>query len=345
MLLSKRIEMLQYRKSVLPKLKYLHYHLKQTQSYPKSTHYSSALFDLNKKPIFSLLHTKSIDLDAPITLNHGYIQAVFEPESYYLGAKYLVIEQKDEGFWFSQTLKKIALSALLALMVFMLFGWYALKLFMAPMRNSIQRLDRFIKDTTHELNTPLMTILSNIERLPTLDEKNQKKLKRIHIAAKTLSSLYDDLSFLLLPKTQNRAASPFNLSTLLKERLDYFALFMEQKELILKSTIAEHIYITSQAQAFARIIDNLLSNAIKYNRRQGSITVTLTPNRLEIADSGVGIKKEELDEIFLRYKRFNKSVGGFGIGLHIVWLIAKDLGLDIEVQSQENQGTRFIIRW
>ena len=66
---------------------------------------------------------------------------------------------------------------------------------------------------------------------------------------------------------------------------------------------------------------------------------------LSIEDSGKGIEKENLKTLFERYSRFDKSVGGFGIGLNIVSLIAKEYNLKIDIKSQIDIGTTVEITW
>jgi two-component system OmpR family sensor kinase len=94
-----------------------------------------------------------------------------------------------------------------------------------------------------------------------------------------------------------------------------------------------------------KLIDNLISNAIKYNKIGGFIKVNLKDNILSIEDSGKGIAKEHLKSLFERYSRFDKSVGGFGIGLNIVSLIAKEYDLKIDIKSEVNIGTTVEIKW
>ena len=67
------------------------------------------------------------------------------------------------------------------------------------MRDSLKQMNRFIQDTTHELNTPISTILTNIEMIETFSgEEKSTELKRIEIASKTLSRIYDDLDLFKL---------------------------------------------------------------------------------------------------------------------------------------------------
>ena len=93
------------------------------------------------------------------------------------------------------------------------------------------------------------------------------------------------------------------------------------------------------------MIDNILSNAIKYNKIGGLIRIDVHSKSLSIKDSGVGIEEAKLGLVFERYSRFNTSVGGFGIGLNIVALIAKEYDLHVNISSQLNKGTEVIISW
>ncbi|HEX5623193.1 MAG TPA: ATP-binding protein, partial [Sulfuricurvum sp.] len=91
--------------------------------------------------------------------------------------------------------------------------------------------------------------------------------------------------------------------------------------------------------------DNLLSNAIKYNRMNGTIIIRLEEGRLCIEDNGIGIPSSMISQVFERYARADKSVGGFGIGLHIVAMIAKEYNLTISIESEEKKGTKICVGW
>ena len=92
-------------------------------------------------------------------------------------------------------------------------------------------------------------------------------------------------------------------------------------------------------------MDNLLSNAIKYNKVGGEIIVSVDERSFSVEDSGIGIAKDDISKIKERYKRFNKSSGGFGIGLSIVSSIAKEYNLEIDITSKENIGTKVSVSW
>ena len=267
-------------------------------------------------------------------------------DEFYLGTKYLVIEVKDSGAWRGEIWKNIISYGMVVFILFMLFGLYLAKIFLKPMRDSIVLLDRFIKDTTHELNTPLSAILANIEMMDTsvMVEKNKTKLARINIAAKTVSVLYKDLTYLMLEQEKENSDEEIEIKELIHDRAEYFSVLAQSKHIEFHLDL-EEARITMDRRKFTRVIDNLISNAIKYNKRNGTIGIKAREGILVVWDTGIGINEEEIPFIFDRYMRFNNSEGGFGIGLSIVKKILDEYHISIDVESKEGEGTKMVMRW
>jgi len=264
-----------------------------------------------------------------------------------MGEFYLIFETKDDGLWRVQTLKTSLLFGTILILLLSGVGFLLSRLILRPVNEAIALLDDFIKDTTHELNTPVSAILTNLESIDPneLPMGVQKKLKRIEIASRTISTLYDDLTYLILNHDLSYRDEELNLSHLVEERLEYFRHRIEQKKITLSLDITPDVLLIIDRTKATRLIDNLLSNAIKYNTIQGSITVTLTPQFLCIEDNGIGIPSTMIERVFERYTRADKSVGGFGIGLHIVAMIAKSYHLSITIESEEKKGTKICVGW
>jgi len=336
-----------YSDELISKLSYIHENFYEGIFYPRSSEYKSAILDGSYKEIYSNLDEKSIDLSKNIYVVNDKIHYVRVLERYYLGAMFLVVEIDDNKKWFSFFRVKVIFYGVLLLFAMLLMGYFLLYLLLKPMREAIALLDRFIKDTTHELNTPVNAILINIETIPRdkLDEKTAKKIHRIDIAARTISNIYNDLTYMAL---KNRVASEdenVDLYKLINERAEYFKIISSQKRIQCNLNLKEGVTLFIDRGKISRVIDNLISNAIKYNKRDGEIKITLNDNYFEIEDSGVGMSKDEIKEIFQRYTRFNKSVGGFGIGLNIVAQIINEYDLDIEVDSKVDIGTKVRVSW
>ncbi|MGX3043637.1 sensor histidine kinase [Helicobacter sp. T3_23-1056] len=254
---------------------------------------------------------------------------------------------------------------------FMAIVAYALvRLSLRPIKSQIKHLERFIKDTTHEVNTPLSVILMSVQKFDTqhLSEANKKRLHHIKLSAKNLHQMYQNLIFLNFYEGKN-ALESIDMAMLINERVEYFSALLAQKHITLESNLKSNAKssvksnmdkgalkegkIYANKDEITIMLDNLLSNAIKYNHKGGKIYINLRTTAqndapyatLEITDSGYGIESKDLDVIFQRYKRFNDDKGGFGIGLSLVGEIAKKYDIDIEVQSEVGRGSTFTLSW
>lgn len=234
---------------------------------------------------------------------------------------------------------------LLSLLVVGIVAYFLLKLSLKPYKNKIAFLNRFIKDTTHEINTPISIIMMSIERLDTegISSSNLKKINRIHIAAKTLASVYKNIAFYSTSQ-YGKISTHINVKNLLEQRLDFFHPLFVQKNLKVITSFASS-FINANTDDMGCIIDNLLSNAIKYNKKNGEIYIVLEANKLTIKDSGCGIEEGHMKDIFERYVRCNDSQGGFGIGLALIKELCDFYHIDISCDSKVGEGSLFVLQW
>jgi two-component system, OmpR family, sensor kinase len=347
MLSSHRLAMQLESESYVPKLSDWLEQDRNLSKFPKDLAYKTALYGYDKKAIVSRLHTHEINFKENIYLFNNHIYLVIPLAPYDMGDFYLVFETKDDGLWRQQTLEITLVFGAVLFIMLVGVGYFLSRLILRPMNEAIALLDDFIKDTTHELNTPVSAILTNIEALYEceLSPVIQKKLKRIEIASRTISTLYDDLTYLILNHDLAVENRELNLSDLLQERLEYFRHRIEQKKITLTTHIDPTITFWIDTTKATRVIDNLLSNAIKYNRIGGAISITLNTGVLCVEDNGIGIPPEMIDRVFERYTRADKSVGGFGIGLNIVAMIAREYDLKISIESEDSVGTKICVKW
>jgi two-component system, OmpR family, sensor kinase len=227
-------------------------------------------------------------------------------------------------------------------------GYFLLNLFLKPMKEALHLLDTFIKDTTHELNTPISTIMTNIElidREAIEDKYLLKIINRIDIGAKTISNIYDDLTYLILNNKVISNNQDINLKQLIEQRVEYFSILSNIKNIKIITNLNPDVMLNIDNKKISKLIDNILSNAIKYNKMGGSIYIDLDANKVVIKDTGKGIKKEHIDLMFDRYARFDKVVGGFGIGLNIVKMICAEYNLTINITSKLDNWTEVSVSW
>jgi len=328
---------------ILTRLRTLHFSDAPILSYPKNTGISSAIFDIDRHYIFGNF-AQPPSLDTP--KDGDVLRRIVPVDPHYLGAAYLLVSRPFDDAPMCALRRSILLFMLLGGVFFSVLGYFLGRLFIAPMRESVEQKNRFIEDATHELNTPISTILANIEMIEAL-EKGQdvrEELGRIAIASRTLSRIYDDLTFLSLRHPYHRQIAMLDLSDLLQERLEYFSAMIEAKGITVEAQIAKGVAAEMDTNDAMRLIDNLLSNAIKYNRSGGTIHVELTPQYLRIIDTGVGIPPEKIATLHERFRRANTSEGGFGIGLNIVHQVVQFYGYDFTIESELGRGTTVKIR-
>lgn len=244
---------------------------------------------------------------------------------------YVAVKVADPEFAILMLKLKIIFFSFIILLAILIIAYFIIRLSLRPLYRRIDFLNGFIRDTTHEINTPLSVILMSIEMFET---DPQKYLNNIKTASKTISTLYEDLTLVKFGGEDDNAVTTFNLSELVRDRLSYFGLNLEQKNINLNAQIAE-VQLHSSYKKVRKIIDNLLSNAIKYCDENGDVGVNLTPSALTISNGGAGIAKENLSRIFDLYARFDERNGGFGIGLHIVKTFCDELGFKILCKSKE----------
>ena len=331
---------------LLPKIQKLHSSLANPLIYPKIKGIRTALYDIDRNYLVGDFKPQKVYWDREFWQEGDMLFYRTQIRPYYLGAATIVAAKPLNKAPIIELQTRVVIAFLAAMaFVFVVARWLG-KLFLAPMRQTLQLLDRFIQDTTHELNTPVSTILANIELFRSLHPQIQsEELSRIEIASKRISHLYDDLVFLRLRHQRKRHIEAIDYSKLLKERLDYFATMADSKQIRIKSFIEDGVFHRMDKEDAAKLIDNLLSNAIKYTPIKGEVFVWLDKKSLKIEDKGIGMDQKILDRITERFFRANQSEGGFGLGLSIVQEIVDFYGLEFEIESQKGKGTQVRIIW
>src|SRR6185312_6936568 len=228
----------------------------------------------------------------------------------------------------------------------------------------LRRLERmrqeFVANVSHELKTPLASIKAYTETLldwALHDENvNVRFLNRIEEQADRLNQLILDLLSLARLESGHEVFQhgPLAVSAVVETCIETHRGRAEGKELDLRldlGEVGETTLIVADEEAVHQILDNLIDNAIKYTPERGWVRVTckLTGDAVEIdvADSGIGIPREDLPRVFERFYRVDKArsreMGGTGLGLSIVKHLIQSIGGQIAVDSRPGRGSRFTI--
>ena len=317
----------------------------ESERFPVDPAYSSAFF-LAGSLVKGNLEMRPERLVPGMHMQGNAIYLVIPMGSYGLKDGATVMKTEDDGLWRRHFWQTVLLFGTPAFVLLFVAGYRLSRLFLRPMNDAVSLLDRFIKDTTHELNTPVTTIRTNIERLDlqAFAAADRKKLLRIGVAARSIETLYGDLTYLLL---ENRVAlndEIVEMDGLVHERLEYFRLQCEMKQLNVAFDASGRLNVKMDRRRAERLIDNLLSNAVKYANPGGKIAVGTHGKVLKVFNTGIPIPQEKLRSIFDRYVRAESSKGGFGIGLHIVQRIAEAYDIGIVVTS-DTDGTTFTLHF
>jgi len=346
-IIDRQMDKLQLKaQKIVQKLRILHSTFNQPLIYPNDKLFKSAIYDIDKKYIFGSFKPKNILWNKEFYIQKNNLFYIYHIKPYYLGSAYLISSTQINPQPILRLKRTLSIFLIIAFVFFTLLGLFLGKLFVAPMKEAIDEMNRFIQDTTHELNTPISTILTNIELLETIYNcEGKKEMQRIEIASKTLSRLYEDLTYLKLNHNYHRDIKPLNLTQILYERIEFFSTMIEAKSLNLELNINPKIILNIDQNDAIRLIDNILSNAIKYNKIKGDLTIKLNSKKFEVYNSGIGIKTKDLEMIHKRFTRANQSEGGFGIGLDIIHYVVKQYNFKFNIQSKQNKYTKVTILW
>lgn len=295
------------------------------------------LFDIHKKPIYGEIPWIQTCENFFIKDNIAYLlnQGAYG----HLGVEWILIKTNfaDE---MNHLIYSIVWAALICLVFLMIFGFVLGKMFLKPMRDGVVYLDHFIKDITHELNTPISALMMSANSLKT--GVSEVKISRILKACKRIHFLYSNLTFLFLGEIRESKEN-IDLSALLKNRLEMFEEHFREKQITLQLQTIEKLIIFADKEALNQMVDNLLSNAIKYNLIGGVICLTLTEKSLKVQNSGKPIPKELFSSLKQRYKRGNHHIQGYGIGLDIINKVTQNYDWDFSISIQNNLNTFEIV--
>jgi two-component system phosphate regulon sensor histidine kinase PhoR len=219
----------------------------------------------------------------------------------------------------------------------------------------------FVANASHELKTPLAAIKAYTETLldgALHDESvNAEFLRRIDEQADRLDALVLDL--LRLARLDSGQAGfvhePLAIVPVVRDCVRTHEDRAHARRIALAylaDGIDEETRVRADAEAIRQVLDNLIDNALKYTPAGGRVRVACRAIdgevELEVADTGIGIPRDELPRIFERFYRVDRgrsrSVGGTGLGLAIVKHLVGSLGGRIEVESRLNAGSTFRVR-
>ncbi|WP_179953957.1 response regulator [Denitrobaculum tricleocarpae] len=229
----------------------------------------------------------------------------------------------------------------------------------AQAEEASQAKSRFLATMSHELRTPLTAVISTGDLLETtsLDADQRSMIGTVQTSAKTLLSLINeilDLSRIEAGK-QNLDLGDIDVCEVVASVWRMLHTQAEQKGLQLRVSLDARLQVrlVGDSKRLTQILVNLVGNAIKFTTEgEVEISARLTEHKgrqdivlLSVRDTGIGVAPEKLGSIFDGFTQaddaINRRYGGTGLGLTITKQLVEMMGGEIEVLSQEGQGSQF----
>lgn len=219
----------------------------------------------------------------------------------------------------------------------------------------------FFSNISHEFRTPLNLILSTIQLLKLKVQGNEREdeyNKYFDIINRNGTTLLKYINVIINATDLDTKEITFDgkmndIVYKIEDIFDNMIEFAKYENIeMVFDTDFEEKYIVYDEDKLETIISNLLSNALKYTKSIIELKLSSKDNFIEVRvkDDGIGIKEEDIDEIFKKFKQVNngdnkgKITNGSGIGLYLVKLYTELHGGTVEVKSKLGEGSEFIIR-
>lgn len=225
------------------------------------------------------------------------------------------------------------------------------------LEKSFKRQKQFVSDASHELRTPISVIKGYVDMLDRWGKEKEdvrdEAIEAIKKETVNMKQLMENL--LLLARGDDselkKEEELFNFNNLIKEIIKEFKLM--EKDIKLELTEEAEIDFYGDQNLFKQLLRIFLDNAVKFTSKKGKISLKIDKVEadnfyLSIADDGPGISSEDLPFVFDRFyqadkSRTRKENKGSGLGLAIARQIVDSYQGDIDVESEEGKGTKFII--
>lgn len=222
---------------------------------------------------------------------------------------------------------------------------------------------QFLSNMSHEIRTPINAILGMNEMIlrESSESSTLEYAENIRTAGNTLLGLVNDIldfskieagKMNIIPVDYDLASLLNDLVTMIQTRADAKGLELAVK---VDSAVPDHLH--GDEIRIKQIVTNILTNAVKYTER-GSVTLSVTYEkckpengeeiiglRFSVADTGIGIKPEDMEKLFSAFERIdeerNRTVEGTGLGMNITQTLLAMMGSRLEVESEYGKGSVF----
>ncbi len=222
---------------------------------------------------------------------------------------------------------------------------------MEELETANHELNRLIYSTSHDLRSPLASIVSiiNLAKLDSLDNDIEGYFNLIENCAEKMDDYILKIVEYYKSVRLEDEYSFIDFAQQVQEAIDLCS--VQNKKIVFRQNILQPVPFKTDSFRLSVVLNNLLSNAVKYQKPEQlnpSIIVKVSVTReyasLSVEDNGIGIQPESVDSIFKMFFRSTKNASGLGIGLYIVKEAVNRMGGEISIKSEFGAGTTFYVQ-
>jgi len=204
-----------------------------------------------------------------------------------------------------------------------------------------------VSDTSHELNTPLTTMIGQLTALQEGKLKpTDERIATLKEQAERLAELVQQLDAYTKARMPD-AGEPedISLQQFCAQLIEQFSVALKQKHIMANVQIADTLTVYANRDVLQKILVNFIQNALRYSEAT-EVTISATPGQITFTDNGIGVPAESLAYLFERFYRVDKSrnrtTGGLGLGLAIVKELAEGQGWQVQAE-RKHPGLAFVL--
>lgn len=213
----------------------------------------------------------------------------------------------------------------------------------------------FVANASHELKTPVSSIISSSEALRTALDRDPQSARpfaaHIEKAARQLDRLVSDLLDLSRLEREMPGNDPVRVDLVVSEEVRQVSGAAQRAGVSVTADV-EPVTVAGNRRDLSIVCRNLLENAVRYSADGGEVAVVVRSDQgvcvIEVADNGLGIPSRDLDRVFERFYRVDsarsRETGGTGLGLSIVRHAVESHGGTVEARSELGRGSTFTVR-
>jgi len=223
-------------------------------------------------------------------------------------------------------------------------------------QNLLKSMKEINDNIAHDLRSPLARI-RGIAEMTLTDEKTINDYRNMAVNTIEECDVLIDMINTMLDITEAEAGvngaqeQEFDLVTLIYDACELYRPMLDEKKIALKVNLPDTLTFRGDKKKMQRIVTNILENSIKYSPELGVVNVLAVSEngKVEIVfkDTGIGISEADLPHIFERFYRCDRSrsQGGVGLGLSLAKAYTESMNGSISVNSIENQGSTFTLKF